>query len=218
MTPAKIVSAILRPLITTRPTTNPLASIFGGRKYSSISSSKSEEELLYALEQPSLTTKIERLEIAVLCGANINMALKRLNNKSLLEYICGSSPYLFEKDLVPLTKTLFSLGARINYRNFQEGSPLHNVLFFTGSLENKLGAIEVLSKEMSVNHLNQENATPLDYAHFFCSNEEGRKAIVSALCERGAIHGFGAYSPPSLLKEIPLPLAQLVFQFLNNAI
>lgn len=214
MTPAKLASALLRPLISNGFTTYPFASVFGGRKYS-ISSSKSEEMLLMALDRHTIEEKIRALEIAVLCGADINQEIREYNNESVLEIICGFTGDHIEKDFAPITQKLLSLGARINFGKYQQGSPLHDIMFFSLSLEKKLAAIEIFTRYMSVNHLDNENSTPLDYAlyfrsNYFESNPQGRKTLLSALLERGAIQGYGLYSS-SLLTEFPPPMAKVAF-------
>lgn len=176
-----------------------------GRKYA-IGASKSTEMLADALNQSTLHGKIQSLKRAVRTGANIN---QKINNESLLNII--SCDRRFEKDFAPLTETIFSLGAKVDYQEYQEGSPLHDALFFVGSTSKKVHAISIYTKYgVHVNHLNSHLATPLDYAYYFDSNASGIDQIVRALGIRGAVHGFGDYSPDRLLPIISMPFSATV--------
>lgn len=160
-------------------------------KYSQKYSRQSSSMLHDALYQRTLEKKVQALSAAVKQGADIN---QKLNGKSPL-YIVGHF-YTYAEEFALLTETLFQLGAKVDYNEYQEGSPLHDVLFFVGSVKNKVDAIRIYTMNgVSVNHLNRQNSTPLDYALYFGSNKEGKDAIIPALLRRGAKHGHGSYSP-----------------------
>jgi hypothetical protein len=201
----------LRPLVshttlsyTIRSNTYPLLTSFGGRRYS-ISTSKSEEMLADALMQTTLEERVRLLKIAVKEGADIN---QKVNNQSVLKLINSYERY--EKDFASLTEIVFSLGAKVDYEEYQEGSPLHDALFFTGSTLKKISAVRIYTKYgVDVNRLNRDLATPLDYACYFYSNEEGKDEIIFNLRSRGAVHGFSYHSPERLLPILSIPTSAM---------
>ena len=155
-----------------------------------------------ALNQPTLQKQIQSLEFAVKAGADIN---QKINNESALKRINN-----YEEDFVPLAATIFKLGAKVDDEEYQGGSPLHDALQYEGSTFKKVNAIWIYTKfGVNVNHVNEEWATPLDYARYFSSNKKGEYEIIFALRMRGAVHGFGYYSPDRSLPIFSKPASAM---------
>lgn len=181
----------------------PQATLLNGRKYSK--TSKSEEMLFDALEQPTLEAMLRSMHRAVKEGANIN---QKIGRESLLYRIGYYKKY--ERDFAPLTEAAFRLGAKVDNKEHQGGSPLHDALFYRGPLSKKISAVEIYTKfGANVNHLNDDWATPLDFAEYFDSNKDNKEGtadkIVSALRTLGAVHGFGYYSPQDSQSVLSMP-------------
>lgn len=194
----------LRPLVskTIRSTLPPSAAFFRGRKYSTLTPSESAARLTEALWQSTLEEKQRLLRLAVKEGADINQKIP--GDGSVLNQINFYGRH--EAHFVPLTKIAFALGAKVDYAEYQKGSPLHDALYFPGSLSKKLGAISTYTAYgANVNRLNLGWSTPLDYACYFSSNEKGRDQIEFLLRQFGAVHGFGYYAPVRAFPFLSIP-------------
>ena len=177
----------------TRPTPTALSveRNFHGRKYSKVTPEMSMDRLHRAIQRPKLPDILRELTQAVREGADIN---QKIDGETLLKRVNYYDKY--NKDFKALTEALFGLGAKIDFSEYHEGSPLHDALYFSDPLKKKIDAVQVYAERMFVNHLNKYALAPMDYVYMHATNEEGREKIVHALNQFGAARSLGVLWQP----------------------
>ena len=145
----------------------------------------------------SVEQKLQAIDVFIKKGGNINL-VNASGHTPLYYALRYNSSQVGTHEI--LTK-LFEHGAEINYAEYQEGSPLHDVLFFVGI--NKPEVVEALLKNgMPVNHKNKQGHTPLYYALYFNSNKLDTYELVTLLLKSGAKMNFDEYQEGSPLHDV----------------
>ena len=111
---------------------------------------------------PTIEGKIKCLEDYVKCGGDINIKMVGERFSILKDLIL--SPY-YDESVIPVIKRVFELKGKIDYQEYLNGSPVHDMVSTHLLIPKQKKVIDILiANGFDINYLNAEKKTAVDMA------------------------------------------------------